>query len=720
MHKTNTHTCIGYISTYVRFHMTFCTQCIEATRWCDGQKDCFQGEDEIDCFFSLEDQLRDFKPEPPPTVLQLDPTKNTTSSITMTPLPPSRLHNGTVLCPESHFPCPGDGHCLPVFLRCNNVRDCPDNEDEEDCFTYSCPGLYRCRDSRVCLHSEHVCDRLYHCPKQDDEVYCYVKCPVNCTCYGLAFTCSSLSAVHLFPDLRYLDARDSGLTPTHLSQSFMLVHLGLVRCGLFHIGQLSLPNLHSLDLSDNHLQEVTTSDFDLLPNLRELFVSGNPLSDVITVGTNTTKVNSMITVLDISRISRTVFDVSRLTVVPNLTLLNLSNNGIERLDGTFDFLHKLSVLDLRGCPVTTFQKSIFTGLSQFQRLYADNYKLCCQQNLPPDFNLANCLAPFDEISSCESLLYSNMYRAILYVFASFAIVGNLGSFVTRIIIMRQKTVTGFGAFVSHLCVSDFMMGLYLAIIGIADRRYEGNYVWKDTFWRNSEVCKLAGFLSLLSCLVSAWIICYITLDRFLALRFPLSGVRFKAKSSHLVCGVTWCAGVILAAVPLLPATRHWQFYSQTGICIPLPVTRKEFPGHSYSFAIMVVLNFILFLLIAVGQLFIYLSITGSRVSLGTDSKRKEQDTSIARRLITIALSDFLCWFPIGLLGLLASQGVSIPGEVNVSMAILVLPLNSALNPFLYNLNLLLERRRRHVEQRLLRMLESELMSQDRNNVVSGH
>jgi hypothetical protein len=59
-------------------------------------------------------------------------------------------------------------------------------------------------------------------------------------------------------------------------------------------------------------------------------------------------------------------------------------------------------------------------------------------------------------------------------------------------------------------------------------------------------------------------------------------------------------GLVLAAVPLFPQLRHWQFYHQTGICIPLPVTRSDFHGHGYAFGVMIVLNFVLFLLIAVG------------------------------------------------------------------------------------------------------------------------
>ena len=163
-------------------------------------------------------------------------------------------------------------------------------------------------------------------------------------------------------------------------------------------------------------------------------------------------------------------------------------------------------------------------------------------------------------------------------------------------------------------------------------------------------------------------------------------------------------GIVMAAVPLLPAASNWHFYSQTGICIPLPVTRQDFLGHQYAFAVMIIFNFVLFVLIAVGQFLIYVSVRRQSMVEQGDSYKRSKDLALAERLFTVVMSDFLCWFPIGLLGLLASRDIPISGEVNVGMAIFVLPLNSALNPFLHSLNTIHAHRARAREQKLLRTL----------------
>nr|KAG5703000.1 hypothetical protein BaRGS_014823 [Batillaria attramentaria] len=253
----------------------------------------------------------------------------------------------------------------------------------------------------------------------------------------------------------------------------------------------------------------------------------------------------------------------------------------------------------------------------------------------------------------------------------------MGVLIYRLCLEVEGSSSGFRVLVANLCGSDFLMGVYLMIVGSADID-------------SSEV--------------SAFIICIITLDRLLVLRFPLKRhLHLTWRSALVACSAAWLTGIVLAVVPLLPVTG-WEFYSQTGICLPLPITRLQFPGKQYAFGVFVVLNFVLFLLIGSGQILIYRAVRNTLMADKT--QRRQQDMTIARRLFLIVFSDFCCWFPVGLMGLLANQGTPIPGEITVLAAIFVQPINSAINPFMYTLNLLLERRRKGREEtRIQRTLD---------------
>ena len=647
---------------------------------------------------------------PPPAVIHFDGLGSySMDAIITTQGNISNSENNTQWrCPQTHFLCPVDGYCLPVFVRCNGVYDCSEKEDELGCDDPMCPGYYRCRGSAVCVHPDHVCDDIFQCPQKDDELLCNFICPSDCTCLGLAFRCVSIPQSRRLPNgLRALDASGSNVVPSHLLHLTMLVYLDLARCQLRHVSNLSFPNLQTLNINKNMIKSIVIHDFVGFPNLVVLYISENPIRALLPGARNTSFSFPVIRVLHMSSVHFAHLDTSIFDVLPNLQSLNLSNCGIERLTASGrGSLSKLEAIDLRGNTVLKFPPTLFLELHHLQQVHGDSYKLCCSQVLPAAFNPRNCHAPVSEISSCNNLLRSTLYRVFLGIFAVVALIGNASSILFRRCLSKTSKGSGHSVFVIHLCFSDGLIGVYLVIIGTADRLYKNSYLWQDLIWKNSVVCKTSGFLALLSTEMSAFIILLITLDRFLVIRFPFSQLRFQRGSAHVVCCVHWAVVSVLVAIPFFPAYSHWGFYSHTDICIPLPITRSSFAGHSYAFGVMIVLNMVLFLAIAAGQTAIYVAIRSSTMA-STDSSRKRQDLDIARRLITVAVTDFCCWFPVGLVGVLAATGTPVPSEVNVAMATLVIPLNSAMNPFLYTMNVILEKRRRAKEERVLKYLTSQ-------------
>ena len=83
------------------------------------------------------------------------------------------------------------------------------------------------------------------------------------------------------------------------------------------------------------------------------------------------------------------------------------------------------------------------------------------------------------------------------------------------------------------------------------------------------------------------------------------------------------------------------------------------------------------------------------------------DLVVARRLVTVVMTDFLCWFPVSVLGGLAFLGLSSSpsgsvstGDVRVVLALVVLPLNSALNPALYTLGMVRDLQRSRMREKI--------------------
>nr|KAG5705370.1 hypothetical protein BaRGS_011142 [Batillaria attramentaria] len=267
------------------------------------------------------------------------------------------------------------------------------------------------------------------------------------------------------------------------------------------------------------------------------------------------------------------------------------------------------------------------------------------------------------------------------------------------------------------------MGVYLAVIGVADLLYQGNYLWKDTAWKNSVACKVAGFLSLLSFQVSTFIVFLITADRFLAVSVPFHCVRFQRRSAHFAL-LAWVFGLCISAIPLLGTSPHWQVYGQIGVCLPLPTTDTTLSGHSFlSFGILIiVLNLILAALTVMGQVFVYWTLQTTNTCTADDLKYST-DLKLARRCSAVALSKAMSWLPAGLTVLVMSaHGEHISRAALASVGMFILPFNPALNPFLYTFNMIVEKRHDKRTEALRLVLMANMKNAGRKQKTSerGH
>ena len=93
------------------------------------------------------------------------------------------------VCPKRHFKCPGF-YCLPWRFVCNGQWECPAGQEEINCKHTACPGMFKCKNSSICVPYDDICDSSSHkqigdCPLGDDEFFCKIDtvsqpCPSNC------------------------------------------------------------------------------------------------------------------------------------------------------------------------------------------------------------------------------------------------------------------------------------------------------------------------------------------------------------------------------------------------------------------------------------------------------------------------------------------------------------------------------------------------------------
>ena len=72
-------------------------------------------------------------------------------------------------CPH-HYKCQLS-YCVPFKYTCDGKRDCPGGDDEQSCFTRNCTGLFKCKNTNICLHYHDVSDGKADCIEGDDEYF---------------------------------------------------------------------------------------------------------------------------------------------------------------------------------------------------------------------------------------------------------------------------------------------------------------------------------------------------------------------------------------------------------------------------------------------------------------------------------------------------------------------------------------------------------------------
>ncbi|XP_059166427.1 G-protein coupled receptor GRL101-like [Physella acuta] len=314
-----------------------------------------------------------------------------------------------------------------------------------------------------------------------------------------------------------------------------------------------------------------------------------------------------------------------------------------------------------------------------------NGAYCTAGVLGPNIPVEKCESNDKSISSCTHLIRGVSMRIILWAIGLMALLGNVFALAYRMIWDRKVLHTVYGQSVSNLCISDMIMGFYLIVIGVADEVYRDNYFAHEEEWQYGVVCQVAGFLSTLSSEVTTFFICLITLDRYLTLRFQTGKYRFTTRTKRASIILSWLLGFTLALVPVL--CSEWGIFTSNSMCLAFPLDTAVSGGRYYAVALFLGLNFVLFLYIMVGQILILRSLSARRYvsTFSTvNNSRRIQDVLVARQLSLVAVTNFLAWVPVQIMGTLALAGIELDDDVYVWTAVFVLPLNSALNPLIYS------------------------------------
>ena len=123
------------------------------------------------------------------------------------------------------------------------------------------------------------------------------------------------------------------------------------------------------------------------------------------------------------------------------------------------------------------------------------------------------------------------------------------------------------------------------------------------------------------------------------------------------------------------------FYGSSSVCLPDFYSKSE-TASKFSVALMS-LNSLLISFIAIGYALIFYKIRSQRVDKRS-KKNSEKGKPVSVRIFLIMVTDVSCWLPIIVFSFASYFGYPIADVVHSLTSIVLLPINSLLNPVLYS------------------------------------
>ena len=483
------------------------------------------------------------------------------------------------------------------------------------------------------------------------------RCPDECYCVGYAVDCTRRrvyvnSSLNISSNTRLLDMSNNpdlfSIFQPNEQAVQNLGHLNISSCDITNITidfLTAMKNLIFLDLRYNRIEIIAYGLFKNQGRLNVLLLDGN--TELMVIETHAfvglqSLAHLHLTNLKIEHIEKGAFSSL------HLEMLSINNSVIHLMDDNVFENLVVGSLSIRS-DILSFSDDMFAGIESVDTIISEAYKFCC---IKPDFlPESNCYPHKDEFSSCEDLMRNEVLRALIWIIGVFALLGNSLTLLYRLFFDRARLKLSYGIFVSNLALSDFLMGVYLIIIGSADVSFRGTYIFSSETWKSSAWCKMAGVLSAMSSECSILLMCMITLDRIFVIKFPFGQVRIRQKMAYSLISIVWLVAFFIAILPVF-YTSYFKdsFYSKSGVCLALPLTRDKPPGWQYSVGLFIGFNSITFILIAFGQYLIFKEVRSSKKVFAGKRSARTNDLKIARNLLLVVSTDFFCWFPIGILG----------------------------------------------------------------------
>ncbi|XP_045211250.2 allatostatin-A receptor-like [Mercenaria mercenaria] len=285
---------------------------------------------------------------------------------------------------------------------------------------------------------------------------------------------------------------------------------------------------------------------------------------------------------------------------------------------------------------------------------------------------------FDE-RTVQHLEFEKLVRIIIpIIFGLVFITGCTGNIFVLIISFKFKNMKTINNVMIFALATADLCFLALCVpftaLGYTLTKYHFGRIW----------CKISNYIIYVSAYVSVYFMCLMSMDRFLAIVYPLSSKRFRTRSNiytGIACALFFSFSVNIQIFFVWEYQEYYFYEEERSVCASIFAKRILVKIFFLTFGIFNYCIPIIVITVLNGSIFITLLRTRSFMSSNIS-----RNVRAAKIVFAIELGYFVCWTPIHVVIFLQNfTNVNSFMEITIAQFIgnVLAYSNSCLNPILY-------------------------------------
>ena len=282
--------------------------------------------------------------------------------------------------------------------------------------------------------------------------------------------------------------------------------------------------------------------------------------------------------------------------------------------------------------------------------------------------------------SCSDILPLKNMKSFFISFSLLIIVLNSMSIIIQFTINRFNNA--FSVVVLFINVNDVLCGLYLSFIWIADLIFSGKFHVKEASWRAGFSC-FAAFTTVIWFTILAELeLIFMSSSRLMVTISPLK-TRFKEKVFVMKSLTFLFLFSFLFSISFTIIFKYIEITSTISLCLPF----VDPSGSQLLIKLITWFTVVTQLASAIGIMIMHIllivEIRHSQHNTMVTKSRQDSNLALIIQLILITTSNILCWFPASCVYISAMFLSTYPIDIVIWTTVIVLPINSIVNPSIF-------------------------------------